>query len=97
MRRASSSATSRRGCPAEHGCSTWPAAREQRLADLLSRHAGEFAFLFNASEGLFVAANGIDWRPGDNAVTALTEFPSVRIISGAMAATSRSAPSARRW
>jgi selenocysteine lyase/cysteine desulfurase len=47
------------------------------LAGLLSRNAGEIGFLFNASEGLFVAASGIDWRPGDNAVTALSEFPSV--------------------
>lgn len=49
-----------------------------RLARLLSRQAGEVAFLFNASEGLFVAASGIDWQPGDNVVTALSEFPSVR-------------------
>jgi selenocysteine lyase/cysteine desulfurase len=50
---------------------------KERLARLLSRSAGEVALLFNASEGLFVAASGIDWRPGDNVVTALSEFPSV--------------------
>jgi cysteine desulfurase / selenocysteine lyase len=51
---------------------------KNRLAALLSRDASEIAFLFNASEGLFVTANGIEWRPGDNIVTALSEFPSVR-------------------
>jgi selenocysteine lyase/cysteine desulfurase len=50
---------------------------KERVAALLSRDAGEVAFLFNASEGLFVAASGVDWRPGDNVVTALSEFPSV--------------------
>jgi selenocysteine lyase/cysteine desulfurase len=51
---------------------------KDRLAGMLSRDASEIAFLFNASEGLFVTANGIEWRPGDNVVTALSEFPSVR-------------------
>ena len=51
---------------------------KERLARMLSRKADEIAFLFNASEGIFVAANGIEWRPGDNVVTALSEFPSVR-------------------
>ena len=50
---------------------------KDHVAALLSRNASEIAFLFNASEGLFVAASGVDWRPGDNVVTALSEFPSV--------------------
>jgi cysteine desulfurase/selenocysteine lyase len=37
----------------------------------------DVALLASASEGLHVAAEGIDWRPGDNVVVALSEFPSV--------------------
>ncbi|MBX6322277.1 MAG: aminotransferase class V-fold PLP-dependent enzyme [Rhodospirillaceae bacterium] len=51
---------------------------KRRLAELLGRSPAEIGFLFNASEGLFVAAGGIDWRSGDNVVTAGSEFPSVR-------------------
>ena len=51
---------------------------KDRLGVMLSREVSEIAFLFNASEGLFVAANGIEWQPGDNVVTALSEFPSVQ-------------------
>src|SRR3954454_12846328 len=42
---------------------------KDRLARMLSRRANEIALLFNASEGLFVIANGIEWHPGDNVVT----------------------------
>jgi cysteine desulfurase / selenocysteine lyase len=37
--------------------------------------AADVAFLASASDGLFVSASGIDWRPGDNVVVALSEFP----------------------
>jgi cysteine desulfurase / selenocysteine lyase len=47
-----------------------------RLAALLQVEAADVAFLATASDGLLVAA-AIDWRPGDNAVVALSEFPSV--------------------
>lgn len=50
---------------------------KQRLASLLNGEAGDIACLANASEGLFVAAHGIDWQPGDNVVVALSEYPSV--------------------
>jgi selenocysteine lyase/cysteine desulfurase len=48
-----------------------------RLAALLGVEAADVAFLSSASDGLSVAAAGIDWRPGDNAVVALSEYPSV--------------------
>jgi selenocysteine lyase/cysteine desulfurase len=53
---------------------------KQRVARFLSRRADEIGFLFSASEGLYVAARGTAWRPGDNVVTALTEFPSVHHV-----------------
>jgi len=65
------------GMPGRQRMFETAAGVKERLARLLARSAGEVAFLFNASEGLFVAASGIDWRPGDNVVTALSEFPSV--------------------
>ncbi|MBI3456759.1 MAG: aminotransferase class V-fold PLP-dependent enzyme [Candidatus Rokubacteria bacterium] len=46
------------------------------LAALLGGRPEEVAFLANASEGLFVVAHGIDWRPGDNVVVERVEFPS---------------------
>jgi cysteine desulfurase/selenocysteine lyase len=50
---------------------------KQRLAALLNTEAADIACLLNASEGLFAAARGIDWREGDNVVVALSEYPSV--------------------
>ena len=47
------------------------------LGRLLGVPASDVGLLASASEGLFVAARGIDWRPGDNVVVALSEFPSV--------------------
>jgi selenocysteine lyase/cysteine desulfurase len=47
------------------------------LAALLGGRPDEIAFLANASEGLFVAASGIRWEPGDNVVVERVEFPSV--------------------
>jgi selenocysteine lyase/cysteine desulfurase len=47
------------------------------LAARLGGRAEDIAFLGSASEGLHVASEGIDWRPGDNVVAGLSEFPSV--------------------
>jgi selenocysteine lyase/cysteine desulfurase len=47
------------------------------LGRLLGVPAADIGLLASASEGLFVAARGFDWRPGDNVVVALSEFPSV--------------------
>ena len=51
-------------------------ARE-RLAALLGGGPHEVSFLAHASEGLFVASEGIDWRHGDNVVVEQSEYPSV--------------------
>ncbi|MBV9757698.1 MAG: aminotransferase class V-fold PLP-dependent enzyme [Alphaproteobacteria bacterium] len=50
---------------------------KRRLASLLRVEPGDIGCLASASEGLFVAAHGVDWRPGDNVVVALSEYPSV--------------------
>ncbi|MFO1057421.1 MAG: aminotransferase class V-fold PLP-dependent enzyme [Dongiaceae bacterium] len=54
------------------------ATLRERLARLLGGvPAADIGLLASASQGLYAAASGIDWRPGDNVVTALSEFPSV--------------------
>jgi cysteine desulfurase / selenocysteine lyase len=49
----------------------------ERLAALLGGRPEDVSFLAHASEGLFVASEGIDWRPGDNVVVERSEYPSV--------------------
>ena len=44
-------------------------------AKLINAHDDEIAFAPNTSAGLAMIANGIDWRSGDNMVTADCEFP----------------------
>ena len=44
-------------------------------AQLIHAEPSEIAFVKNTSEGLSFVANGMDWRPGDNVVTANREFP----------------------
>ncbi|MEE9591775.1 MAG: aminotransferase class V-fold PLP-dependent enzyme [Thermodesulfobacteriota bacterium] len=44
--------------------------------ELISANADEIAFVKNTSSGLSIVANGIDWRRGDNVITADCEFPS---------------------
>jgi selenocysteine lyase/cysteine desulfurase len=52
--------------------------RVRRLAARLlgAREVREVAFVENTSTGLSMVAEGIDWRPGDNVVSAALEFPS---------------------
>jgi cysteine desulfurase / selenocysteine lyase len=50
--------------------------REQS-ARLLNARPDQIAFIKNTSEGLSLAANGIDWRAGDNVVVPADDFPSV--------------------
>jgi len=49
-------------------------AYRARAAALLNAQADEIAFTRNTTEGLLLVARGIDWQPGDNIVTAETEF-----------------------
>jgi len=51
---------------------------KQALARLLGGRSRDVALLGSASEGLFVAAAGVDWRAGDNVVVERAEYPSVR-------------------
>jgi selenocysteine lyase/cysteine desulfurase len=50
-------------------------ATRSKAARLLGCEAGELAFCKNTSEGLNIAANAIDWRPGDNVVVPDREHP----------------------
>ncbi len=50
-------------------------AARGKAARLLDCDAGEIAFIKNTSEGLNIAANAIDWRPGDNVVVPAHEHP----------------------
>ncbi|HEX2501173.1 MAG TPA: aminotransferase class V-fold PLP-dependent enzyme [Methylomirabilota bacterium] len=49
------------------------------LAARLGGRPEDVSFLGSASEGLHVASEGIDWRPGDNVVVGQSEFPSVLV------------------
>lgn len=44
-------------------------------AQLVNADATEIAFMKNTTQGILIAANGIDWRKGDNVVTTAVEFP----------------------
>ncbi len=44
-------------------------------AQLINADATEIAFMKNTTQGILIAANGIDWRAGDNVVTMAVEFP----------------------
>jgi len=50
---------------------------KQQVASLLGIPPDRIAFLAHASEGLNQAIAAVDWRPGDNAVVADLEFPSL--------------------
>lgn len=56
----------------------WGIAIEEvrrQAAGLVNAQPTDIAFAPNTSAGLSMIANGIDWRPGDNMVTADCEFP----------------------
>ena len=44
-------------------------------AQLINADATEIAFMKNTTQGILIAANGIDWQKGDNVVTTAIEFP----------------------
>ena len=57
---------------------SWTATVEgcrHSAARLINADASEIAFMKNTTQGLIIAANGIDWREGDNIVTTTVEFP----------------------
>jgi selenocysteine lyase/cysteine desulfurase len=53
------------------------ARAKSRVAVLLGVTPARVAFLAHASEGLSQAVHAVDWRPGDNAVFADLEYPSL--------------------
>ena len=57
---------------------TWTTTAEacrRSAAQLINADTSEIAFMKNTTQGLIIAANGIDWRRGDNVVTTAVEFP----------------------
>ena len=44
-------------------------------AQLINANPTEIAFMKNTTQGILIAANGIDWQEGDNVVTTAVEFP----------------------
>ncbi|MXY99602.1 aminotransferase class V-fold PLP-dependent enzyme, partial [Candidatus Poribacteria bacterium] len=44
-------------------------------AQLINADVTEIAFMKNTTQGILIAANGIDWKAGDNVVTTAVEFP----------------------
>ena len=44
-------------------------------AQLINADTTEIAFMKNTTQGILIAANGIDWQAGDNVVTTAVEFP----------------------
>ena len=44
-------------------------------AQLINANTTEIAFMKNTTQGILLAANGIDWKEGDNIVTTAVEFP----------------------
>jgi cysteine desulfurase/selenocysteine lyase len=65
------------GMPGRERFLTVVARARERLGALLGGGPHEVSFLAHASEGLFVASEGIDWRTGDNVVVERSEYPSV--------------------
>ncbi len=56
----------------------WEATAERcraNAAKLINSDVNEIAFMKNTSQGIIIAANGIDWCEGDNVVTTAVEFP----------------------
>lgn len=54
----------------------WPTAHLRRsAARLIGADEAEICLARNTSHGLNIVAAGLDWGPGDNVVTAETEFP----------------------
>ena len=51
------------------------AACRVTAARLINADTTEIAFMKNTTQGILIAANGIDWRDGDNVVTTAVEFP----------------------
>ena len=56
----------------------WAATAEacrQSAAKLIHATVNEIAFMKNTTQGILLAANGIDWHEGENVVTTAVEFP----------------------
>lgn len=47
----------------------------EKLATLIHADVDEIAFVKNTTQGILIAANGIDWRSGDNCIITDMEFP----------------------
>lgn len=68
------------GMPGRERMFATVARTRKRLGRLMGVSGEAISFLLNATAGLRLAASGIAWRPGDNAVVAKSEFPSLLTI-----------------
>jgi len=66
------------GMPGRHRMAEMVRRVKEALGRMLRGRPEDVALLASASEGLFVAAAGVDWRAGDNVVVEHAEYPSVR-------------------
>lgn len=61
-------------------CESWKPYGERvraMSARLVNARPDQVAFVKNTSEGMSIAANGLDWQPGDNVIVPASDFPSV--------------------
>lgn len=59
----------------DHGLARYADAARERAARLIGATTAEIALVQNTVVGINIVAQGLDWRPGDNVVTADVEFP----------------------
>ena len=64
----------REGWMGPHDVASGAEVRNQ-AAQLIGATPEEVCFVTNTSEGINIVANGLDWREGDNVISAETEFP----------------------
>ena len=64
----------RNGMVTQSDRDVWLGEVRSLAAGLIGADPAEVAFTCNTSQGILIVANGIDWRDGDNIVTAETEF-----------------------
>ena len=66
-----------RGMPGRANHYSVYAETKARLAGLMGVEPGDIALLGSSSEGVNMAAQALDWRPGDNVVVEDVEYPSL--------------------
>lgn len=68
-----------------------------KVARLIGSRADDIAFVPNASAGLAILLNGIEWKPGDEVVTLRGEFPNNPYAASALARVGVRLVEAENW